>query len=159
MAADIAVDVEQTTAFALLEKAKLVKSLSRLDMVGFTICAFVGLDTLGSVAKNGPEGFLWLVVLAVVSAPYVRCLKSVGVYGGGGPYEWTKIYRPLNGGTRQPSRVTKPSGRRPARVHRPRSNFTRSARLLWRLASVDLHLDPIGVMIISRATASGSPTR
>jgi len=61
MAANVA--VEQTTAFALAEKAKLVKSLTRLDMVGFTVCAFVGLDTLGSVAKNGPEGFLWLVVL------------------------------------------------------------------------------------------------
>ena len=45
MAANVA--VEQTTAFALAEKAKLVKSLRRFDMVFFTICAFVGLDTLG----------------------------------------------------------------------------------------------------------------
>ena len=35
-------------------------------MVFFTICAFVGLDTLGTVASNGPQGFFWLVVLAVV---------------------------------------------------------------------------------------------
>ena len=45
--------VEQTTELALQEKSKLVKSLSRLDMVGFTVCAFVGLDTLGTVASNG----------------------------------------------------------------------------------------------------------
>ena len=76
MATD-AVALEQTTAFALAEKAKLVKSLSRLDMVGFTVCAFVGLDTLGSVAKNGPEGFLWLVVLAVVFvAPYMLLMSA-----------------------------------------------------------------------------------
>ena len=50
--------VEQTTAFALAEKSKLIKSLRRFDMVFFTICAFVGLDTLGTVAQNGPQGFL-----------------------------------------------------------------------------------------------------
>jgi glutamate:GABA antiporter len=44
----------ETTTFALSEKAKLVKSLGRFDMWFFTVCAFVGLDTLGTVAKNGP---------------------------------------------------------------------------------------------------------
>ena len=57
---------EVTTSFALEEKSKLVKSLRRLDMVGFTLCAFVGLDTLGSVAANGPQGFFWLAALAVL---------------------------------------------------------------------------------------------
>src|SRR5436309_6761239 len=88
------VGVEQTTAFALAEKAKLVKSLRRFDMVFFTVCAFVGLDTLGSVAKNGPEGFLWLVVLAVVFvAPYMLLMSEVGsaFTPEGGPYEWTKM--------------------------------------------------------------------
>jgi glutamate:GABA antiporter len=87
-------DVEQTTAFALAEKGKLVKSLRRFDMVFFTICAFVGLDTLGSVAKNGPQGFLWLVVLAVVFvAPYMLLMAEVGsaFTQEGGPYEWTKL--------------------------------------------------------------------
>jgi len=94
--------VGQSTAFALAEKAKLVKSLRRLDMVGFTICAFVGLDTLGSVAKNGPEGFLWLVVLAVVFvAPYMLLMSEVGsaFTEEGGPYEWTKMaFGRLHGG-------------------------------------------------------------
>jgi len=85
-------DVEQTTAFALAEKGKLIKSLRRFDMVFFTICAFVGLDTLGTVAQNGPEGFLWLVVLAVVFvAPYMLVMSEIGsaFTQEGGPYEWT----------------------------------------------------------------------
>jgi len=100
MATNVA--VEQTTAFALAEKAKLIKSLRRFDMVFFTICAFVGLDTLGSVAKNGPQGFLWLVVLAVVFvAPYMLMMSEVGAAftEEGGPYEWTKMaFGRLHGG-------------------------------------------------------------
>jgi len=92
MATNVA--VEQTTAFALAEKAKLRKSLRRFDMWFFTVCAFVGLDTLGSVAQNGPQGFLWLVVLAVVFvAPYMLLTSEVGsaFTQEGGPYEWTKM--------------------------------------------------------------------
>ena len=33
-------------------------------MIGFTVCAFVGLDTLGTVASNGAQGFTWLILLA-----------------------------------------------------------------------------------------------
>jgi amino acid transporter len=102
MATNAAVEVEHTTAFALAEKKKLVKSLRRFDMVFFTICAFVGLDTLGSVAKNGPQGFLWLVVLAVVFvAPYMLLMAEVGsaFTEEGGPYEWTKLaFGRLHGG-------------------------------------------------------------
>jgi amino acid transporter len=86
--------LEHTTAFALTEKAKLIKSLRRFDMVFFTICAFVGLDTLGTVASNGPQGFLWLVVLAVVFvAPYMLLMAEVGsaFTQEGGPYEWVKM--------------------------------------------------------------------
>jgi amino acid transporter len=85
---------EQTTAFALAEKSKLVKSLRRFDMVFFTVCAFVGLDTLGTVASNGPEGFLWLVLLAVLFvAPYMLVMAEVGsaFTMEGGPYEWVKL--------------------------------------------------------------------
>jgi amino acid transporter len=86
--------LEHTTAFALSEKAKLIKSLRRFDLVFFTICAFVGLDTLGTVASNGPQGFLWLVVLAVVFvAPYMLLMAEVGsaFTQEGGPYEWVKM--------------------------------------------------------------------
>ena len=85
---------DQTTALALQERSKLIKSLRRFDMVFFTICAFVGLDTLGTVANQGPEGFLWLVVLAVVFvAPYMLVMSEIGsaFTQEGGPYEWTKL--------------------------------------------------------------------
>jgi amino acid transporter len=97
------VDVEQTTTLALEEKGKLIKSLRRIDMVFFTICALVGLDTLGSVAKNGPQGFLWLVVLALLFvAPYMLLTAEVGAAftQEGGPYEWVKLaFGRLHGGT------------------------------------------------------------
>jgi glutamate:GABA antiporter len=96
------VETERTTALALQEKGKLIKSLRRFDMVFFTVCAFVGLDTLGTVASNGPEGFLWLIVLAVVFvAPYMLLMAEVGsaFTQEGGPYEWTKMaFGRLHGG-------------------------------------------------------------
>ncbi|MDX6411358.1 MAG: glutamate:GABA antiporter [Gaiellaceae bacterium] len=85
---------EHTTVLALQEKAKLIKSLRRFDMVFFTVCAFVGLDTLGTVASNGPEGFTWLVVLAVVFVvPYMLLMAEAGAAftQEGGPYEWMKL--------------------------------------------------------------------
>jgi amino acid transporter len=85
---------EQTTALAVLEKQKLIRSLRRIDMVLFTVCAFVGLDTLGTVASNGPQGFVWLVVLAVVFvAPYALLMAEAGASftEEGGPYEWMKL--------------------------------------------------------------------
>jgi amino acid transporter len=85
---------EQTTAFALVEKSKLIKSLRRFDMVFFTVCAFVGLDTLGTVASNGPQGFFWLILLAVLFVvPYMLVLAEVGsaFTMEGGPYEWVKL--------------------------------------------------------------------
>lgn len=86
--------LEETTALALEEKGKLIKSMRRFDLVFFTVCALVGLDTLGTVAKNGPEGFLWLVVLAALFVvPYMLVMSEVGsaFTQEGGPYEWTKM--------------------------------------------------------------------
>src|SRR5260370_41229904 len=103
MAAD-AIAIEETTAFALAEKAKLIKSLRRFDMWFFTVCAFVGLDTLGSVAKNGPQGFLWLGALAVVfGGPYMLVMAEGGAAfpEGGRPYERAKVaFWRLGGGNR-----------------------------------------------------------
>jgi amino acid transporter len=86
--------VEHTTRFALEEKSKLIKSLRRFDMVFFTVCAFVGLDTLGLVAQNGSQGFLWLVVTALLFvAPYMLLMSEIGAAftQEGGPYEWCKL--------------------------------------------------------------------
>jgi glutamate:GABA antiporter len=86
--------VEHTTALALTEKKKLQKAFRRFDMLFFTICAFVGLDTLGVVASNGGEGFTWLIVLAIVFVlPYALLMSEVGsaFTQEGGPYEWSKL--------------------------------------------------------------------
>jgi amino acid transporter len=86
--------VEHTTRFALEEKAKLIKSLRRFDMVFFTVCAFVGLDTLGTVASNGPQGFLWLILTAILFVvPYMLMMAEIGsaFTQEGGPYEWCKL--------------------------------------------------------------------
>jgi len=95
-------DTEQTTELALQEKGKLIKSLRRLDMIGFTICAFVGLDTLGTVASKGPQGFVWLLLTAVLFVvPYMLLMAEVGsaFTQEGGPYEWTKLaFGRLHGG-------------------------------------------------------------
>jgi amino acid transporter len=95
-------EVEQATTFALEEKSKLIKSLRRFDMVFFTVCAFVGLDTLGTVASNGPQGFLWLVLTALLFvAPYMLLMAEVGsaFTMEGGPYEWSKLaFGRLQGG-------------------------------------------------------------
>ena len=87
-------DLEQTTALALEEKSKLIKSLRHFDMVFFTVCAFVGLDTLGTVASNGPQGFFWLVALALIFVlPYALLMAEAGssFCEEGGPYEWMKL--------------------------------------------------------------------
>ena len=47
------VDVEQSTQMAVEEKQKLIKSMRRFDMLFFTVCALVGLDTLGQVSGFG----------------------------------------------------------------------------------------------------------
>src|SRR5207245_4347123 len=78
------------------------KSLRRFDMLFFTICAFVGLDTLGLVASSGGQGFTWLLVLALAFViPYALIMAEVGsaFTQEGGPYEWTKLaFGRFNGG-------------------------------------------------------------
>jgi amino acid transporter len=93
---------EHTTELALGEKAKLKKSLRRFDMIFFTLCALVGLDTLGTVASNGPQGFFWLVALAITFIiPYGLLMSEIGstFTEEGGPYEWVKLsFGRLQGG-------------------------------------------------------------
>jgi len=88
------VPLEHTTELAIEEKSKLKKSLRRFDMVFFTLCALVGLDTLGATASYGPQGFFWLVVMALTFViPYMLIMSEVGssFTEEGGPYEWVKL--------------------------------------------------------------------
>lgn len=86
--------VEHTTALALEEKAKLKKSLRRIDLLFFTLCALVGLDTIGTVASAAEEGFTWLAVLGLTFViPYALVMSELGstFTQEGGPYEWMKL--------------------------------------------------------------------
>jgi glutamate:GABA antiporter len=96
------IEVEPSTAMAAEEKKKLVKSLGRFDMLFFTVCALVGLDTLGQVSGYGAQTFTWLIVLAILFVlPYALVMSELGssFTQEGGPYEWMKLSwgRPLAG--------------------------------------------------------------
>src|SRR4051794_36257665 len=86
--------VERTTQMALQEKAKLHKALRRFDMLFFTLCALIGLDTLGQVSGNGAKTFAWIAILAVAFLlPYALVMAELGSAfpQEGGPYEWMKL--------------------------------------------------------------------
>ncbi|MDQ6933860.1 MAG: APC family permease [Actinomycetota bacterium] len=88
------VEVEMSTAMAAQEKTKLVKSFRRFDMLFFTVCALIGLDTLGQVSSYGAQTFTWLIVLAVFFVlPYALVMSELGssFTQEGGPYEWMKL--------------------------------------------------------------------
>ena len=48
------------TAAATLEKAKLRKVLSRIDLALFTACAILGFDTVAASAEAGAQAITWL---------------------------------------------------------------------------------------------------
>ena len=76
------------------EKSKLQKSLRRFDLVFFLICTLVGLDTIGAVAKNGAQGFTWLVFLGIFFfVPYGLLMAELGSAFPfeGGPYVWSRL--------------------------------------------------------------------
>jgi amino acid transporter len=85
---------EPATAAAVEEQAKLKKHFGRFDMLFFLLCTLVGLDTLGSVAKHGAQGFTWLAFLGLVFfIPYALLTAELGSTfpREGGPYVWVKL--------------------------------------------------------------------
>jgi glutamate:GABA antiporter len=90
----VAEDVIVETRAAHDEKSKLKKHFGRFDMLFFLICTLVGVDTLGQVASNGPEGFTWMIVLAALFfIPYALLTAELGAAftDEGGQYVWTKL--------------------------------------------------------------------
>src|SRR3954465_2460259 len=91
--ADELLDADETLA-AEEEKSKLQKPFGRFDMLFFLICTLVGVDTLGAVASNGPEGFTWMIFLAIFFfVPYALLAAELGsaFTGEGGCYVWTRL--------------------------------------------------------------------
>src|SRR6201992_1065006 len=82
------------TAYIAEQKAHLVKTLGRFDMIFFTVAVIVGLDLIGQAASNGYEAFTWtLVLVALLLVPYGLVMAEVGsaFTAEGGPYEWVKL--------------------------------------------------------------------
>jgi amino acid transporter len=86
--------IDITTSAAVEEKKKLRKHFARFDILFFLICTLVGLDTIGTVAQKGPEGFTWLAVLGLLFfVPYALLTSELGTAfpEEGGPYVWTRL--------------------------------------------------------------------
>jgi glutamate:GABA antiporter len=86
--------IDVTTSAAVEEKKKLKKHFARFDILFFLICTLVGLDTIGSVASKGPEGFTWLAILGLVFfVPYALLTSELGTAfpEEGGSYIWTRL--------------------------------------------------------------------
>jgi amino acid transporter len=84
----------ETGAAAAAEKSKLRKHFGRADVLFFLVCTLVGVDTLGAVARTGPEGFTWTIFLAVFFfVPYALVIAELGSAFAeeGGTYLWTRL--------------------------------------------------------------------
>ena len=82
------------TSAALEEKAKLKRHFGRFDIFFFLLCTIVGVDTLGQVAAEGAQGFLWLIFLCIFFfVPYGLLTAELGAAfpEEGGAYVWTRL--------------------------------------------------------------------
>lgn len=76
------------------EKRKLKKSLFRWDMIFFTVCAIVALDTIGASASGGAQSVFWLGVSAITFLiPYGLITAELGAAfpTEGATYEWVRL--------------------------------------------------------------------
>src|ERR1700716_4031248 len=92
LAAEIAAG--DVTAAAAEERAKFQRHFARFDMLFFLICALVGLDTLGTVASYGAQGFTWMLFIAIFFfLPYGLLTAELGsaFTDEGAPYTWTRM--------------------------------------------------------------------
>jgi amino acid transporter len=79
---------------ATREKAKLRKVLRRFDLVLFTACAIVGLDSVAAAAQAGAQAITWLLISFVAFLiPYGMLIAELGSAFPveGGPYEWARM--------------------------------------------------------------------
>jgi glutamate:GABA antiporter len=90
-----AADVAATDgSLAVQEKAKLRRVLGRFDLVLFTACAIVGLDSVAQAAEAGAQAITWLVIsLVLFLIPYGMLTAELGAAFPveGGPYEWARM--------------------------------------------------------------------
>jgi amino acid transporter len=76
------------------EKRKLKKSLFRFDMIFFTVCAIVALDTIGQSSSYGAQAVFWLIVSGVTFLiPYGLITSELGAAfpTEGATYDWVRL--------------------------------------------------------------------
>jgi len=76
------------------EKRKLKKSLFRFDMIFFTICAIVALDTIGQSSSYGAQAIFWLIVSGLTFLiPYGLITSELGAAfpTEGATYDWVRL--------------------------------------------------------------------
>jgi amino acid transporter len=86
--------LESDGSLAIQEKAKLRRVLGRFDLVLFTACAIVGLDSVAQAAEAGAQAITWLVIsLVLFLIPYGMLTAELGAAFPveGGPYEWARM--------------------------------------------------------------------
>src|ERR1700758_415675 len=89
-----AAEALQDGSLVVQEKAKLRRVLGRLDLVLFTACAIVGLDSVAQAAEAGAQAITWLVIsLVLFLIPYGMLTAELGSAFPveGGPYEWARM--------------------------------------------------------------------
>jgi amino acid transporter len=77
------------------EKAKLVRTLKRWDLVFFSVCAIIGLDAVAGLAKWGlGQGIVWFIIfLFLFLLPYGFVTAELGAAfpAEGGIYTWARM--------------------------------------------------------------------
>ena len=82
------------TTDSLVETAHLQRNFGRKEILFFTICTLVGVDTIGLLASLGAEAFTWSVILAVTFfIPSALLFAELGTAfpQEGGPYIWARL--------------------------------------------------------------------
>ncbi|OLC27933.1 MAG: hypothetical protein AUG06_03430 [Actinobacteria bacterium 13_1_20CM_2_65_11] len=78
----------------MAEKRKLKKSLFRFDMIFFTVCAIVALDTIGQSSSYGAQALFWLIVSGLTFLiPYGLITAELGAAfpTEGATYDWVRL--------------------------------------------------------------------
>jgi glutamate:GABA antiporter len=84
----------EAVAGLVAEKRKLRKSLFRFDMIFFTICAIVALDTIGQSSSYGAQAVFWLIVSGLTFLiPYGLITAELGAAfpTEGATYDWVRL--------------------------------------------------------------------
>jgi len=82
------------TADAIEQTSHLQKNFGRKEILFFTICTLVGVDTIGVLAALGAEAFTWLVIMAITFfIPSALLFAELGTAfpQEGGPYIWARL--------------------------------------------------------------------